>query len=181
VGYYPADEHFDGKFHNVDVKVGRSGVKLRYRKGYFDLPVPPQDDATRKKQLSDTVFSPLDSTEIGLTARLTASPSKPGSYEVLLRIEAQSISLKKSQERWNGMLDVLFVQKDARGQQYNARDDTITLRLTPEIHDNVSRQGLIYRQMIERAPRAIELRIVLRDAASGQMGSVTIPYKDLQF
>ena len=53
VGYYPADEHFDGKFHNVDVKVGRSGVKLRYRKGYFDLPVPPQDDATRKKQLSE--------------------------------------------------------------------------------------------------------------------------------
>jgi VWFA-related protein len=181
LGYYPAEERFDGTFHRIEVKVRQDGLKLRYRKGYFDTPEQPQDAATRKAQLRDAVFSPLDATEIGLTAQVTLYTPKPGSYEVMIHVQPEGISLEKNQERWAGRLDVLLVQKDANGQQHDGRDDTIDLQLMPERYLSVIRQGLMYRQIIQRNPLAAELRILVRDARSGQMGSVTVPFRELRF
>lgn len=36
VGYYPSADHGDGKWHDVKVRVGRSGVSVRTREGYVD-------------------------------------------------------------------------------------------------------------------------------------------------
>jgi VWFA-related protein len=180
IGYYPADEKFDGKFHKVDVHVKQGGMKLRYRKGYFDMPEQPQDTAARKTELRDAVFSPLDATEIGLTVHVAPYAPKPGSYEVLVKVEPQGIGLQQAGERWDGKLDVLLIQKDAQGRQYNGQDDTIEMQLKRERYELVSKEGLTYRQVIEKNGRATQLRIVVRDASSGSMGSVTVPFRELK-
>jgi hypothetical protein len=180
LGYYPADEKFDGKFHKVDVKVKAGGMKLRYRKGYFDMPEQPQDTAARKTELRDAVFSPLDATEIGLTVHVAPYAAKPGSFEVLVKVDPRGIGLQQQGERWDGKLDVLLIQKDAQGRQYNGRDDTIEMQLKRERYDLVNKDGLTYRQVIEKNTRATQLRIVVRDAASGSIGSVTVPFRELK-
>jgi VWFA-related protein len=180
MGYYPADEKFDGKFHKVQVKLNKGGMKLRYRKGYFDLPEQPQDTVARRTELRDAVFSPLDATEVGLVVQVKPYAPKPGSYEVLVRVEPASISLQKSGDRYDGKLDVLLIQRDGQGRQYNGRDDTIEMQLKQERYDAVSKEGLIYRQVVEKNSRATQLRIVVRDAASGSMGSVTVPFAELK-
>jgi VWFA-related protein len=35
VNYYPSNQHFDGEWRNVQVRVGRSGTQVRTRDGYF--------------------------------------------------------------------------------------------------------------------------------------------------
>ena len=35
LGYYPENKNWDGRFRKIAVKVGRSGVKLHYRQGFF--------------------------------------------------------------------------------------------------------------------------------------------------
>jgi len=180
LGYYPIDEKFDGKFHKVDVKVKVSGAHARFRKGYFDMAEQPQDTSKRKVELRDAVFSPLDATEIGLTVHVAAYAPKPGSYEILVKVDPQGIGLQKNNDRWDGKLDVLLIQKDARGNQFNGRDDTLEMQLKQDKYDIVSKEGLTYRQVIEKQPQATQLRIVVRDASSGQIGSVTVPFRELK-
>jgi VWFA-related protein len=72
LGFYPSDEKFDSKFHEIKVQVDRPGINLRYRKGYFDLAERPQDYKTRKAELRDAVWSPIDASAIGLSFRPSA-------------------------------------------------------------------------------------------------------------
>jgi VWFA-related protein len=175
LGFYPNDEKFDGKFHDIKVQlVERGGLKLRYRKGYFDLPEEPQDDKARKTELGDAVWSPIDGTALGLMAQVQPG-SKPGTLDILVKIDHTAISLESQQDRWAGRLDILFVQKDDRGNQFNGLEDTVELRLIQATYDKLMKEDLIYHKVVERFPSAKVLRIVVRDAASGSLGSVTVP------
>ena len=37
IGYYPQNKNWDGRFRKIEVKTRRTGIKLRYRTGYFAL------------------------------------------------------------------------------------------------------------------------------------------------
>ena len=180
LGFYPSDEKYDGKFHDLKVKVNYPGAKLRFRKGYFDFPAQPQDDSARKAQLRDAVFSPLDATEIGLTAHLEKDPADPSAYKLLVNVEPHGISLEQKEGRWGGKVDVLIVQKDKQGRQYNGRDDTIDLNLLPANYQKIATEGLAHVSKVQRAPRATELRIIVRDSKSGAIGSITVPFSDIK-
>ena len=176
LGFYPVDESFDGKFHKIEVQmVERKGVHLRYRKGFFDLPELPQDEKARKTELADAAWSPLDASGIGIAAKIVNSKTKPGSMEIVLAIDSTEVSLENQAQRWVGRLDVLFVQKDNGGNQYNGLDDTINLNLTAESYQKFMKNGFVYAKMVDRADRARTIRIVVRDSASGAIGSITVP------
>lgn len=49
IGYYPADAHFHGEFRNIQVKVHRSGVKVRqFRRGYRAWPGQSKSEIRKK-------------------------------------------------------------------------------------------------------------------------------------
>jgi VWFA-related protein len=176
LGFYPVDESFDGKFHKIDVEViERKGVRLRYRKGFFDLPEQPQDENLRKAELRDAAWSPLDASGIGIAARVVNSKTKPGSLEIVLAIDSTQVNLQQQSDHWVGRLDVLFIQRDNDGQQYNGLDDTISLRFTAESYQKFVKNGFVYSKMVDRSDRAKTLRIVVRDSATGAIGSLTVP------
>src|SRR4029077_16740226 len=116
------------KFHAIAVRVNRPGIELRYRNGYFNLPQQPQDEKTRKAELEKLVSSPLDSTEIGIRAKLTRVPGHPDQLECLLHVDPESISLQSQGDRWTGALDILFVEQDADGHPFKGKNDTLRLR-----------------------------------------------------
>ena len=69
LGYYPAINHEDGKFHTIRVRVKRPDVSVRARKGYFAyerLPDPPAappiptEVETALGALSDALSRPVD-------------------------------------------------------------------------------------------------------------------------
>ena len=176
LGFYPVDESFDGKFHKIEVQmVERKGVHLRYRKGFFDLPELPQDEKARKTELADAAWSPLDAAGIGIAAKIVPSKTKPGSLEIVLAIDSSQVSLQQQAEHWRGRVDVLFVQRDNNGNQYNGLDDTINLNLGAESYQKFVKNGFVYTKVVDRADRAKVIRIVVRDSASGAIGSITVP------
>jgi VWFA-related protein len=46
LGFYPADEKYDGKLHDLKVKVDRKDVDLHYRAGYYSTPPDSSGKAT---------------------------------------------------------------------------------------------------------------------------------------
>ncbi len=175
LGFYPVDEGFDGKFHKIDVQVERKGVHIRYRKGFVDLPEFPQDEKARKTELADAAWSPLDASGIGILAKVSPSQAKPGSLEIMLVIDTTQVSLQQQADRWVGRLDVLLIQRDDAGKPYNGLDDTINLNFTAESFQKFLKNGFVYAKLVDRASQAQTIRIVVRDSATGAIGSITVP------
>jgi VWFA-related protein len=180
LGFYPTDEEFNGKFHKLDIKVvDQSGLNLHYRKGYTDAPQLPIDTKTAMTELRDAVWSPLDSTAVGVILAAKSDPTNPTVLNVAVEVDAKNISLEPQGDRWAGRLDILFVQKNDKGQQFGGQDETVTLNLTRENYDKITKNGFIFRKSIPMSAEAKMVRVIVRDAPSGAMGSVTVPFSQL--
>jgi hypothetical protein len=94
--------------------------------------------------LADATWSPLDATGLGIAARIMASKEKPGTLEIVLVIDSTQVALERQSDRWVGRLDVLFLQRDAAGNQYNGLDEGVNLKLT---RDNYAKST------VQTAPR----------------------------
>jgi len=177
LGFYPQNDKFDNSFHNLKVKLadvpGLSHLQLRYRKGYLDQKTPPQDEGLRHAALGDAVWSPMDANGIGLLARVKETS---GNLEVTLRIDPKSILLDPHGDQWAGKLDLLFVEKDEHGAQTYDLDVTLALDLKKQNYDRLQQEGLIYRRVFPRTGKASEIRVIVRDASTGAVGSVTAPF-----
>jgi hypothetical protein len=144
------------------VKVpGRPDLRVRYRRGYVDESSDP------KAQLRTALWNPLDSSVIAVSAELAEN-------EVKLTIGIDGLDLQQEGGRWQGKIHVILAQRDAAGQQYDYRDDTVQLDLKPETYQAMQKTGLAYHQVFEPHVKASLLRVLVRDEA-GDLGSVTIP------
>lgn len=174
LGFYPENDKFDNSFHNLKVKlVDFPHLELRYRKGYLDQSTPPQEEGVRKAALRDSVVSPMDANGIGLRANVHETSA---GFDVTLRVDPKSILLDPQGDRWAGKLDLLFVEKDAHGAQTYGVDDTLSMELKQQNYDRVQREGLTYHRVLPRTDKASELRVVVRDASTGAVGSITAPF-----
>jgi VWFA-related protein len=181
LGFYPSDETFDGKFHKLEVKVPETGgLNLRYRKGYFDSPEAPTDPKSAHLELRDAVWSPIDATGAGLVVAAKPDPTNPTMLNMAIQIEPKNISLEPNGDRWAGRIDVLVVQKNDKGQQFNSEEQTIDLNLTRETYDKLTTKGFVFRKQVSMSPQAKMIRVIVRDAPSGTLGSVTIPFDKLK-
>jgi VWFA-related protein len=174
LGFYPQNDKFDNSFHDLKVKlVDLPHMELRYRTGYLDQSTPPQDEGLRHAALGDAVWSPMDANGIGLRASVQQTSDN---LEVTLRVDPKSILLDPQGDRWAGKLDLLFVEKDAHGAQTYDLDVTLSLGLKKQNYDRLQQEGLIYRRVLPRTGMASEVRVIVRDASTGAVGSVTAPF-----
>jgi VWFA-related protein len=177
LGFYPQNDKFDNSFHKLTVKLPDfSHLNLQYRRGYVDQNAPSQDDHLRRAELADSVYSPMDANGIGLRASLRQTSA---GIDVSLRVDPKSIVLQPQGDHWAGKLDLLFVQKEPHGRQLSGIDDTLSMELSQPNYDRVQKDGLMYHRVIPRNTQASELRVVVRDAATGALGSVTAPFNEI--
>jgi VWFA-related protein len=173
LGYYRSEPP-DNRFKEIQVKVNRSDVILRYRKGFVASRAQLNADETRQSQLQLALWSPLDDRSIGLEAFL--EPVRRNEYRVTVRVDPSGIDLQKTKDGWTGRLEFAFASKDTQGRSYGKRIlDTIELNLKQQTMNDVSRSGISYRKILVFAPEARLLRIVVRDPNRSLLGSLTVP------
>ena len=181
LGYYPADETPDGKFREIKVSVNRPDLEVRARKGYFATRQVDRSANTRLREIQGAVWSPIDSTALPLTAEVQLTGEHAETVQVLVQIDPKAVSFKKDGDRWKAELDVAFVQKDAHGlKQGTGGLENLSIAMTEDNYKKVIEQGLIHRYRGAREPGATTLRIVVRDANTASLGSVTIPLSQIQ-
>jgi VWFA-related protein len=183
LGFYPESAEFRGKFHALKVRVvGRSDVRLHYRQGYFDSPEPPRDESQRRLRLENAAWSPLDANAIALSARIEPTQAA-GSTNVTgrLRLKINSSDLRFTE---SGMVhvaeaDVFVVQKDDSGKQLDAIEQVVRVEVNPNGYAEVARTGILFTRDFNLNSNTSVLRIVVGDAHSDRLGSVTIRRVDL--
>ena len=173
LGYYLPGGSWDGRFHEIKVTVRRPGLEVRHRTGYLAVPTPPQDVATRQNALARALSSPLDATGLQLT--VTAEPAAGGLLRLSMRIDARALLFHADAGSWVASVDVAIAQALSDGRLVRTADLNLPLRFTPEMRAQAEREGLVFNRQVDVRADAHELRIAVRDTASGEVGTVSIP------
>jgi VWFA-related protein len=180
LGFYPNLVKWDGKFHNLKVEVKRPHLHVRARKGYFALPDPHLEPSQKASVIREAALSPLDGTGIPMTVHVDVS-GVPGirTLHAQVQFDARSIQLTAENGRWDGLVSIDFVQLDNRGEILTGTDHLIKMELLPNTYERVLKEGYEFGKDINVRPNAFRLRVVVRDEATGAIGTVSIPVNQL--
>jgi hypothetical protein len=170
LGFYPAENDLDGTLHQLTVALSRKAAKgeleLHYRTEYLATPKAPPN----RISLADVFDSPLNATNIGLTA--VAAPD-----HVEVTINLADVQLKKQDDRWVGSFRVATRLESNNGGVITATTpvlETVSIRFTDEqLRDRLT-NGLVLPLSIHPDDRNSSLRIVIQDAANGAAGSLRV-------
>ena len=168
LGFYLAEEERDGKFHELRLRSKRSGIQLRYRKGYF-AGIP------RSAALEEELLNPLDVSGVGIRLRVEKLAGDRPELRLHLTLDPRTVTLAPEGEGWVGKLEQLFVETDDHGRILAKVSDSGGFRVTPETRPQFERTGAAYARDIPLEANASALRVVIRDTASGRTGSLSFP------
>jgi VWFA-related protein len=182
LGFYPNHGNWDGKFREIKITLRNPGPHLRYRRGYFAIPDRSDDAAIMKTDLAEAARSPLDATDLGVTVRGKAlSPASARLLQLQIALDPKQFLLHEENDRRHGGLDLLFVQKDSAGKFLAAEKQHLDINFDQKEYDSLAKTGMVLQRRLGINSGSTEIRIFVRDAASGILGSVTIPVKAFGF
>ena len=174
LGYQPSHDEWNGKFREIRIAVTRPGVRVRHRRGYFAQPDEPGDDWYRSGVLGAAMWSPVDASGIGLTVR--PFPAAPDTLDLDIRIDARDVSLQPVGNGWQGRLDVWLVQLGPGDALLDTVSHVAGLSLDRPTYEQVRQSGEVrLAERLKRDRKAVLVRLLVRDVASGALGSVSIP------
>jgi VWFA-related protein len=173
LGYYPTHNTWDGTFHGLKVEVDRKGLEVRHRLGYIAFADAPRTPADRNAAIQEAVRTPLEATGIGMTVQLGPGLPAPGKLRVAVTFDIHDVSLLEQKNgRWVGSLDALYVQQSAPEATAKVVHDALNLQLLRESYSQALKEGLRVERVLDLPNSAYALKVVLRDAATGNTGSV---------
>lgn len=176
LGYYTSEENWDNRYHKLKVKVKRSGTEVRTKKGYFAQSQQAITDRDLTLRIRDAVWSPLDASEVGLSATIVPSPQVPSASRVLLKVSSSDISFVQDQGLFKANVDVLFATVNKRGGiRPPDQRSTLNLQLKPDTYARVTEEGLSAGRDVSVTPETESIKVIVLDRSTGQIGSVTIP------
>lgn len=172
LGYYAGDDMLDGKYHQITVKIhgkapDKQTLEVHYRPGYLATKVAVPPAAPTPEELYDGRVS---SARIGLLGQATVEAQHPGLYDVRVTVDLHDIRLDRKDGRFVGAFDVAVVKPSSRG---TVMTGTAAVNLTDEQLAKALEGG--YPVMVAGAePVSGEIRVVVRDRATGTAGSLRI-------
>jgi len=171
LAYYPPNPKRDGKYHNINVRVTRPGLNVRFRRGYANptgkAPTPTKSELA--PDLVDALQSPIPVSGLGM--KVFAAPFKgtAPNASVLVGIELRGRDLTTAA---NGRVDLALGAVDSQGKMKATSHDALTLNLRPETKERVDQNGIRLLDRMNIAPGRYQLRVAARDTGSGSVGSV---------
>ncbi len=183
LGYVPQNAKRDGRFRKIEVKLKNSrGLNVRARKGYYAaLDGPPREKKKSKQPVYDAAIqgaldSPFERQDVPL--RMTALVHEEtllgkANTVVAAEVDLRRVQLQEKDGRFNGTLEFLLVVAHRESGEYFRYDQQVELKLLPETRTRLLRSWYTLARDFELAPGGYQAKIVVRDKASGRVGSLT--------
>jgi VWFA-related protein len=186
IGYYPQNKNWDGRFRKIEVKTRRSGVKLRYRTGYFA--VDRAAYLAKHPEQTDIDFSQALNLESPITSALQfkaqVNPPVADSTTVQLRyaIDPSEIQFTPTADGLqHAQVDCAvraFAPKDLE-KPVKTEGTKVNADLKPDALAKIKSSFFPCELKIDLPPGQYLLRLAVRDGTSGNVGSanaqVTVP------
>jgi VWFA-related protein len=181
LGFYIDPGSFDGKFHELRVQVNRSGLSIRYPKGYFALKDTPATQDERRNSFLAAIRSPLDSSAIPFEIRVDhVNEPTPTSLNLFGSIGVRDLQLAQSGEIHTGALDITVIEQDETGKVLRESTNRINLRFTEKQYPAVLKSGITFRKSVQPQAGVTTLRVLVQDPRTAAIGSLVIPLSQVR-
>jgi VWFA-related protein len=176
LGYYSSQPANDNKYRSLNVKVNRSGVNVRHRKGYLALaPAPPRDPKARLAGLDPVMTSPIAASAIAISAEIDKTSARDGT--IVMRLDPASITWDMKNGLREGAIDVVIAQSEPDGKYYKIKETTVNLTADADRYRQMQDEGFTLSMGLALRPNAYRIHVVVSDVASQAVGSLIIPIK----
>jgi len=181
LAYYPDASSWHGEFHRIIVKSKRSGVELSFRQGYYarksdlDGKESGKEKSGNDPQLQQTACRDLLTSTSVLVVAQALAPDKPGLAKYYLNIDARMLTFAPADDQKRDVkLDVAICSFDRSGKPLQYFQQHVDKQF--EEKEYAAMRGVSH--AIQFAPHAdtARVRLVVRDVASGEIGSLNVPY-----
>ncbi len=173
LGYYPAEDALDGKYHTITVKLynkapDKQTLEVHYRPGYIATKVAVPTPPPTPEELFE---GRVNSARIGLTAQATPDAERPGLYDIRVTVDLHDIHLENKDGHFTGALE-LSIPKPS------TKDTVMTGTVAVDLSDKQLAQALengFPVSVTGAQPEQGEIRVVVRDRNTGIAGSLRVP------
>ena len=192
LSYYPANRNWDGNFRKIRVTVTRPQVTARTQMGYYAFPDGMQADGERIDfALSRAVTSPVPFSNVAFTAKGTAgggsgtegkssskkAPVQKSSARVVLAIDRESLSWNP-QENGDQRSEVTLVTSEISSSGkvlgYHVRELEVVVERS-KWNAPAAGNPVQLAVSVEMPAKTDHIRLVLRDAETGHLGTFDLP------
>jgi VWFA-related protein len=180
LGYYPEHNKWNGEFREIKVRVDRSGLEVRARRGYYAIADTASAAERDSQKLADAIKSPLESTDLGFDIQADGfDVAGARQLKAKISLDANQLRFQQQSDRWTDNLSEVWAEFDGEGKQVGEISKTIELNRPQDEYKKLLQDGFTYSKTLILAKDAAEVRLVLRDTGNGAVGSVIIPLERL--
>ena len=173
---YTPSEAFDNKYHKLDIKVTRPGLKIYSREGYFATPDATKGPLSREDAIVRAAMSPLAKRDIDIAGRLQYRflPENVAEVDINLLVNANNLELKQGADgKYHSTFDVVGFVMNSMGKSQGGFSQTVTTSLSSEDYKRALTAGLSYTAHAQLPPGSYQLRAVVRESETGRLGSMS--------
>ena len=173
LGFASTNTARDGRFRRLTVRVrGRSNVRVEAKDGYYaDRDFAHTGKADREALLQEQLTTPIAATDVPLFVTAGWFRMAADKYYVPISLAVPGSAVPASNDK--ATLDVAGIIRDERGFPVGRIRDTLTV--PPSGADVLAARQVLYQTGMTLPPGRFAVKIVVRENASGQMGTFETP------
>jgi VWFA-related protein len=181
LGYYPANQDWNGAQRRIDVRVNRPDVRVMYRRSYFaNHELPPLDlrEFTSYRRVTSAGNYDRDIPDIGIDAQATFQRTERREITIELTIAADRIALVQDElGLWVGRLKIAVFVGDLNENVVADSWQDMDLRLRPATRERFLAEGIPHTVTLTVPRTPSYVKVVVYDYAADLVGSRIVGVK----
>ena len=179
IAYYPDATDWNGQFRKITIKTDQHGAHLAYRTGYFATPAGSTDSKVEAVQLQSNCNDYLNATSIAFMAKSTPA-ERSGELKFSLLIDSAGLTITPTADGRHQLNVALAVcTYNEKGWPLRLMNYPVNMKLSGWQFNRLTTTGKLMDSISIPGPRPAAVRLLIKDIASGKLGSVYIKTDDL--
>ncbi|MDQ1728892.1 MAG: hypothetical protein QOD33_1017 [Pyrinomonadaceae bacterium] len=173
---YRPTEPFNGKFHNLEIKVGRPGAKVYSRSGFVATADKPDPPLSKEQTIIKAAMSPLARRDVDLNGTLQYRylPTNEADIDLNLQVAGNGLSFRQGADgKYQTTFEVVGFLINDQGKTQGGFSETVNTSLTAAEYARAQATGIGYLGHLTLAPGSYQVRAIVRDVETGRIGTMS--------
>ena len=177
LGFRPAQETFDRKFHNLKVRVKRKGLEVRTRKGFYgytDEEARPGNPSVADLMNRALLFPfGTNAVDVRVSSYFVDDATQGPVLRSFVHLDSKDLTFTEEADGWRvAKIDLRSVLFGDNGKVIEQKDYAGTLRFRGAEYNGALRNGVVHGFDVPIKQRGImQYRVAVRDVPSSRIGA----------
>jgi hypothetical protein len=178
IAYYPSSKDWKGEYRRIILDTKAKGLHLEYRQGYYATPLDSDDVKVQAAEMQANCDDSLDATAVPFkVVKLPADA--PDQLKFGMSIDLPGLTLTGVGNQREVDVAVAVCTLDKKGSPIKLMNYPIHRTLNGREAASLATGGGISEAIFVPGPKPPAVRLLVKDVASGRLGSIYIKTDDL--